>query len=168
MALPDSLGVVLQWGHGISAVEICLSRCSLITCRWASMGPRHFCRGNRRACRDRRRRSVGFNGATAFLPWKLRCDDAPTADQTIASMGPRHFCRGNLIRHRVVDADEIASMGPRHFCRGNGMRPLPSRRRRRRFNGATAFLPWKYRARRALAFRRAHSFNGATAFLPWK
>ena len=109
----------------------------------ASMGPRHFCRGNRF-------RDSSFDG------------------QVQASMGPRHFCRGNLSIASTavslwllqwghgISAVEIqrsrwhaeicrcASMGPRHFCRGNRHLVVQKNVVRNRFNGATAFLPWKF------------------------
>ena len=126
----------LQWGHGISAVEMNLRmRCdgtprfngATAFLPWkftkgsmrsgASMGPRHFCRGNDRM--PSLSRMPCFNGATAFLPWKLEASRRYL--KYSASMGPRHFCRGNPTIS-VVDhlATRVASMGPRHFCRGNG------------------------------------------------
>ena len=83
-------------------------------------------------------------------------------------------------------------MGPRPFSRGNVILTLALRMGEERFNGATAFQPWKplFRGlscpRSPLAsmgprpFSRGNSFptgegerlrdrfNGATAFQPWK
>ena len=58
-------------------------------------------------------------------------------------------------------------MGPRHFCRGNYRIAVSPPYKTLRFNGATAFLPWKSRRSDSLAPNSAR-FNGATAFLPWK
>ena len=88
-------GSGLQWGHGLSAVETPCRLSVRDTTDWASMGPRPFSRGNRSLSRTRPfcrlrlqwghglsavetladRANVhggrgGFNGATAFQPWK--------------------------------------------------------------------------------------------------
>ena len=60
---------MLQWGHGIAAVE--------------SGQQRH---GAEPA-------NARFNGATALLPWNLLAARATDLNFS-ASMGPRHCCRG--------------------------------------------------------------------------
>src|SRR3989339_276930 len=107
-------------------------------------------------------------------------------------MGPRPFSRGNFPPQPSADPRFVASMGPRPFSRGNplatGHWPLFTTR----FNGATAFQPWKPGraavpepgarlasmgprplSRGNLFLRRTvgglfSGFNGATAFQPWK
>ena len=60
----------LQWGHGLSAVEISPCPPCLRGVIHASMGPRPFSRGNLATIRRRGCSSSCFNGATAFQPWK--------------------------------------------------------------------------------------------------
>ena len=115
---------MLQWGHGLSAVEIMPSR-EPDSC-----------------ARD------GFNGATAFQPWKWHllethghammtasmgprpfsrgnrtCTLMALVDVRCASMGPRPFSRGNASQHRADATSTRASMGPRPFSRGNACSP---------------------------------------------
>ncbi len=133
---------LLQWGHGIAAVEsistkgapvlgYCFNGATaslpwnqspgldvlMLNCM-ASMGPRHRCRGikSRRTCNG----SVlnRFNGATASLPW----------NQTVWAAHPLGGCGFNgatasLPWNLPVAGDfrvslAQASMGPRHRCRG--------------------------------------------------
>ena len=83
------------------------------------MGPRLFSRGNYEQLDQCVRIPVGFNGATAFQPWKLANKIASSRPKH-ASMGPRLFSRGNLLdRHPIHLVLEYASMGPRLFSRGN-------------------------------------------------
>ena len=85
----------LQWGRDLSAAEgLCAAafECG----RPASMGPRPFGRGRRRA-------HLGDGGGSA------------------ASMGPRPFGRGRRPAPRVSCAWRRASMGPRPFGRGRPM-----------------------------------------------
>ena len=79
---PRELG--LQWGHGLSAVEIARHRGPTTGARRASMGPRPFSRGNVARLED-------LTGAQA------------------ASMGPRPFSRGNdpLVNFRGVEGFEL-------------------------------------------------------------
>ena len=58
-------------------------------------------------------------------------------------------------------------MGPRPFSRGNGRYRGSASLSRGRFNGATAFQPWKSGLTPAHRLARMR-FNGATAFQPWK
>ena len=111
----------LQWGHGLSAVETAAVDVSLREGVPASMGPRPFSRGNFTIHKEN------------LMP-------------SIASMGPRPFSRGNKFSGFIESTTAPASMGPRPFSRGNSS---PRRRNQRptpRFNGATAFQPWKRRA----------------------
>ena len=163
-------GQGLQWGHGLSAVETRVGRSPPATSVPASMGPRPFSRGNTV------KRGVvtfpelaGFNGATAFQPWKRGGRDSQCLLHLVrASMGPRPFSRGNdslgivvlLVadrfngatafqpwkldeKHTALSGTYQASMGPRPFSRGNVL-SVPCRHPvQRSFNGATAFQPWK-------------------------
>ena len=49
----------------------------------------------------------------------------------------------------------------------NASRPRCAFRRRKRFNSATAVMPWKITSR-SVKWRTASSFNSATAVMPWK
>ncbi len=60
----------LQWGHGITAVEIAMVGRDDAPVDEASMGPRHHCRGN-------------------------YIESSANIAAGGASMGPRHHCRGN-------------------------------------------------------------------------
>jgi len=62
----------LQWGHGISAVEVNVVVLRIEIDRIASMGPRHFSRGSLADDLALALRGSSFNGATAFQPWKSR------------------------------------------------------------------------------------------------
>ena len=58
-------------------------------------------------------------------------------------------------------------MGPRPFSRGNPVSLATNSGACSRFNGATAFQPWKSPLR-VSPLPYLASFNGATAFQPWK
>ncbi len=62
--------VLLQWGHGFSAVEISQTIRTGLKVAVASMGPRLFSRGNIQDEEKVDNVPPGFNGATAFQPWK--------------------------------------------------------------------------------------------------
>ena len=118
--VPVNQSFELQWGHGLSAVEIS-----------TPSAPSNISAGS-------------FNGATAFQPWKFVRRRCRSLEYPAASMGPRPFSRGNAIREGLN-------------LRGVG----------RGFNGATAFQPWKW-FHVPLHMNNNNSFNGATAFQPWK
>src|SRR3989339_695735 len=93
--------LLLQWGHGLSAVE---------TPRWPALrgnrGPRFngataFQPWKRRGSIGPGGRQRGFNGATAFQPWKPPQGKTRPACTSRASMGPRPFSRGNAADPRV-------------------------------------------------------------------
>ena len=107
------------------------------------MGPRPFSRGN--------------VGASVDLP-----ASGP------ASMGPRPFSRGNQVGRCTVAVIRLASMGPRPFSRGNVTQVQGDQDHGDRFNGATAFQPWKSGTGLPPGGQGAPGFNGATAFQPWK
>ena len=132
----------LQWGHGLSAVEMARRRKRHRSNPRASMGPRPFSRGNWLGIARADRGRVSFNGATAFQPWK-----------SPRSRSPRRGWEG---------FNGATAFQP-WKCPDDRRR----RTRARRFNGATAFQPWKFRRpwpRRSPPM----GFNGATAFQPWK
>ena len=140
--LIESRFELLQWGHGISAVESWLAEgwCDLEG--QASMGPRHFCRGITENGVFPMSALLRFNGATAFLPWNQRtkpnsqrigtCFNGATA---FLPWNPFAAARGSCpafwlqwghgisaveSNKKLLDynAKVAASMGPRHFCRG--------------------------------------------------
>ena len=85
----------------------------------ASMGPRHFCRGNAVLVSVAGLAQAGFNGATAFLPWKCRRGNLsePLHDQLQWGHGISAVEMPHHQPHPLTL--QLASMGPRHFCRGN-------------------------------------------------
>ena len=133
----------LQWGHGLSAVE---------------MASRGVC------CRSR---FSGFNGATAFQPWKLGLHKFHRGWQWMLQWGhglsaveigliyQADYAVTTLQWGHGLSAVEIIVAVRNHAAE------------RRRFNGATAFQPWKS-ARLVRQRSSTWGFNGATAFQPWK
>ena len=107
------------------------------------MEPRPFDRGNVRTPRPRRPTSTRFNGATAFRPWKQVTIGGNVITLSNASMEPRPFDRGNVAESARLNFLGAASMEPRPFDRGNSGSNFGRCRCRPRFNGATAFRPWK-------------------------
>jgi len=67
------VGVLLQWGHDFSAVEMMEA-----------------------GSKGKPRTVTGFNGATTFQPWKFPLYVFSPAPTFKASMGPRLFSRGNF------------------------------------------------------------------------
>ena len=179
---------LLQWGHGLAAVDGCSPTPSPPTLQ-------------------------SFNGATALRPWTG--DMVDSADRAwelqwghglaavdgacgpsakigcgLASMGPRPCGRGRLPALACRRVYARASMGPRPCGRGRAGPPLAKSVRSEGFNGATALRPWTAAACHLSAKRAAASmgprpcgrgrssrtgctgstwtcFNGATALRPW-
>src|SRR5690606_38373278 len=89
---PDSS---LQWSHGFSAVET-----KKVVDAFAAVGVLQWSHGfsaveTPRFDRPVGLQEVGFNGATAFQPWKLQPPPIARHVQVLASMEPRLFSRGN-------------------------------------------------------------------------
>ncbi|WHZ21413.1 MAG: hypothetical protein OJF47_000525 [Nitrospira sp.] len=108
-----------------------------------------------------------FNGATASLPWNLRRQRASPDVGHRASMGPRHHCRGIYRISSTYLNRRFASMGPRHHCRG-----IPARRghglhRHPRLQWGHGITAVESRISRGRADPGKRRFNGATASLPW-
>ncbi len=156
----------LQWGHGFSAVEITST------------------------ARVSRTQSGGFNGATAFQPWKLNDYSSEFVSPNQLQWGHGFSAVEMVSAARHTSRAKTASMGPRLFSRGNvadAAGGLPTTtlqwghgfsavemtglgvggRVCGGFNGATAFQPWKL-LMPATMFDQIPGFNGATAFQPWK
>jgi len=134
---------MLQWGHGLSAVET---------------GAR------------RRRNGAGradFNGATAFQPWKRGRVRRASGPLGVTSMGPRPFSRGNDVSKRTGGRRCDYFNGATAFQPWKPVSSTPAHPRASDFNGATAFQPWKQAILPIIAIPPTH-FNGATAFQPWK
>ena len=108
----------LQWGHGLSAVEIGELQGSTIEVPGASMGPPPFSRGNHMAGG----RYSGGNGA---------------------SMGPRPFSRGNARGAAQHSSGTGRFNGATAFQPWKCRPYMVANLRLSRFNGATAFQPWK-------------------------
>ena len=110
-----------------------------------------------------------FNGATAFRPWKTFNAGRDMRSWTLASMGPRPF---EPWKTAVNAKDGIRFVFTLQW--GHGLSSRGRREHRRyhvtatiRFNGATAFRPWKTSGT-AVDGACPSGFNGATAFRPWK
>src|SRR3990172_2021237 len=69
---------MLQWGHGLSAVD--------------TLGPSSGYEAKR----------PGFNGATAFQPWIPSAGAGPEALDDGVQLGPRLFARGYAVNMDVV------------------------------------------------------------------
>ncbi len=85
----------LQRGLGIAAEDRGQLERDHRGARRASTGPRHRCRGSRRARSWALRRGSGFNGASASLPRIVDFAALLRTDPYCASTGPRHRCRGS-------------------------------------------------------------------------
>ena len=134
----------LQWGHGLSAVEIGAVAAGVVSARLASMGPRPFSRGNGvSAVAGRFPYYGGFNGATAFQPWKSARNLRHAPSARWLQWGHGLSAVEIVLRSELVVEADAASMGPRPFSRGNGRREARRGPGPRSFNGATAFQPWK-------------------------
>ncbi len=134
----------LQWGHGFSAVE--RSALQLM----------------------KSQRNASFNGATAFQPWKVFLFVPPQLTSTVASMGPRLFSRGKSSLLEKFDIIDRMLQWGHGFSAVESLEPMPWWLwYRARFNGATAFQPWKADVFFSLS-NGLRRFNGATAFQPWK
>ena len=121
-------GVRLQWGHGLSAVEMIFPTSSAnqeILLQWGHGLSAVEISFNPPTTRPTKVLQWG-HGLSAvemmLLPWLV-------ASNRAASMGPRPFSRGNEVRHVGPHVYFIASMGPRPFSRGNqpGHGRLPGR-----------------------------------------
>ena len=142
VAINGTLRLLLQWGHGIAAVESRKGRTRLLqtarfngatallpwnllpTCHHENAkarfnGATALLPWNPLAMGLARGEISGFNGATALLPWNQPVREEPKPEPKPASMGPRHCCRG------IAPAATF------------GQSSVPSG-----FNGATALLPW--------------------------
>ena len=154
---------MLQWGHGISAVEFCMPLCSV-----PSIGRLQWGHGisavELQSGFARHDVSLCFNGATAFQPWNYRML-RDILLHSAASMGPRHFSRGIQMRH--CRQSQILALQW-----GHGISAVEFLKQREEcthdtgFNGATAFQPWNSRSQ-AGCDGAVLGFNGATAFQPW-
>ena len=109
----------LQWGHGISAVEVGASALGIYTIALALQW------------------GHGISAVEVVYAGRV------PSGVPVASMGPRHFSRGSKLSIDKDQKQRAASMGPRHFSRGSPVWSIDIGAGRRRFNGATAFQPWK-------------------------
>ena len=135
----------LQWGHRLSAMEICGGWCSP-----SSRGP-------------------SFNGATAFRRWRYVGAGVPPHRGGLASMGPPPFGDGDWPpSQRVYAVMRWLQWGHRLSV----MEISPAARAApptgRSFNGATAFRRWRFSTVAGLMPIEQVGFNGATAFRRWR
>ena len=181
---------LLQWSHGLSAVDTWLNRCLPFRISGCFNGATAFQPWIRDLCVMFYHTPPRFNGATAFQPWiQVRMVKA-AGDGYRASMEPRLFSRGYLVSslktppigisfngatafqpwiHKTAPfaaRAEKASMEPRLFSRGYMDGWFPIGRLIGCFNGATAFQPWIPDLLEDTGDKTI-SFNGATAFQPW-
>ncbi len=135
--------LLLQWSHGVAAVETAQARSQVPGQKEPSMEPRRRRRGNDVA---------GGVSAVVVQP----------------SMEPRRRRRGNRARwwraRRTPRAFNGATASPP--WKRSGWR-LP-RAALVPFNGATASPPWKHGVPLMELVQRSLPFNGATASPPWK
>ena len=92
--------------------------------------------------------STGFNGATAFQPWKqsLGTRRTNTRSRFNGATAFQPWKHEGLCDEKGLPTD--ASMGPRPFSRGNFTQDGQILEVQPRFNGATAFQPWKREIRK--------------------
>ena len=156
---------LLQWGHGLAAVDGCRPRHAVHIGPRASMGPRPCGRGRRapqctrplvdrasmgpRPCGRGRTAPRDMAAPMAGLQWGhgLAAVDGPSpshaaAAAVTASMGPRPCGRGRHTRRCHHRARALASMGPRPCGRGRAQPPTTDLPENWGFNGATALRPW--------------------------
>jgi len=86
--------LLLQWGHGFSAVETITFTNSRIAIDELQWGHGFSAVETVAQCRHARQDGEGFNGATAFQPWRPELC-VRMLEQEPASMGPRLFSRGD-------------------------------------------------------------------------
>src|SRR5579883_1001781 len=110
--------VLLQWGHGLSAMETACVPALHEEGEDASMGPWPFSHGNLTKRIGGSGRLSGFNGAMAFQPWKL--DEAFKWFRRVVWLQWGHG----------LSAMETRRVMPRTLGKHS-------------FNGAMAFQPWK-------------------------
>ena len=160
-------GLLLQWGHRLSAMETANPRPAWCGPRPPSMGPPPFGDGNLDQLTPKER--VGY-----YLQWGHRLSAMETA---LWSVRPRTWLALQW-GHRLSAMETPAHRPPRRpgRCPFNGAtafrrwkRATPRGRciRSSSFNGATAFRRWKRATPRGRCIRSS-SFNGATAFRRWK
>jgi len=93
----------LQWGHGISAVEIGIHPTTKIKLHRSSMGPRHLSRGNNKqpmnAAADKAHLQWGHGISAVEITVKAK---VAAVVAYLSSMGPRHLSRGNSMKARWV------------------------------------------------------------------
>ena len=113
--------------------------------------------------------NTSFNGATAFQPWRQSSlSTAHGSARTWLQWGHGLSAVETRGLHSRGVIRREASMGPRPFSRGDPGAPRALRSASSRFNGATAFQPWRRRDLRHGRLRGRARFNGATAFQPWR
>ena len=155
---------VLQWGHGLAAVDGANVRLKVVQGRELQWG-HGLAAVDGSSPPATPSPPARFNGATALRPWtgiRVRA----RRRQREASMGPRPCGRGRVLSwptwlgrsklqwgHGLAAVDgghffevclyvDKASMGPRPCGRGRAAGFGARRTRRRGFNGATALRPW--------------------------
>ena len=132
---------MLQWGHGISAVEFGADKTKTASVYDASMGPRHFSRGILVLCIKRSMHCSlqwGHGISAVELSDLLMYDEWSDQLQWGHGISAVEFSK-KPDRLRVPQS---ASMGPRHFSRGINPAASGETSSLRSFNGATAFQPW--------------------------
>ena len=155
---------LLQWGHGLAAVDGRHGPREHPLLARASMGPRPCGRG--------RAAGGSINLGTTLLQWGhgLAAVDGrePPRPRTRrrASMGPRPCGRGRSKGRGQAVYPGAASMGPRPCGRGRLVESEVRGPMLTSFNGATALRPWTA-LRPDCTHRTIRCFNGATALRPW-
>ncbi len=144
--------VLLQCGHGLSAVENGQVGGLRARAGGASMRPRPVGRGERPSNLDSQPLYHCFNAATASRPWRTRAFPVPgrSAKRLQCGHGLSAVENGDVLDVRQERLG--ASMRPRPLGRGEPRRIHRVRPRTRSFNAATASRPW-----RTLIFDELHA-----------
>ena len=156
----------LQWGLGLSTEEGAGGQAEETQENEASMGPRSFNRGRRRAhdvTPSERAASMGPRSFNRGRKGKLAAVDRGEE----ASMGPRSFNRGRTSLGLTAASRGMASMGPRSFNRGRVDIRLQAFHLIRASMGPRSFNRGRLRVSPKTA-REMAGFNGASVFQPRK
>ncbi len=160
---------MLQWGHSFSAVEMSANGVFKFQAVYASMGPQLFSRGDEAKKRGIDvRKLIASMGPQLFSRGDSVKNTYPAANMPKLQWG-HSFSAVEICRMVPFNLDMLAlqwghsfsaveirqrsccsacmcsaSMGPQLFSRGDKSDCLKELHSTSRFNGATAFQPWRY------------------------
>ena len=134
---------LLQWGHRLSAMERDCWALMWMTLRSCFNGATAFRRWKEVKSDGQLEVGAGFNGATAFRRWKAGTTRSAICLPVSLQWGHRLSAMESWGVESTLPSLCNASMGPPPFGDGKLGCPLLTKRRFKRFNGATAFRRWK-------------------------